>query len=191
MVRINIDTKKLKKNAEKLKTLRTGLSVGQGVAEASAGTFFNYMQKVASQAYSTTKDYIKNGAVTPTGVRRGSPRGRYETGAMYDAFIGTPGGGNTAKGTMKFRFEMGWLRGMPNYTLFQEYGTRNGIVAMDAIGYGRDMLAEALLANLAKSKEQYAREVAAGWRSAFAGGKVSTRAYRPRTNWWKKSEVDG
>ena len=109
---------------------------------------------------------------------------------MYDAFIGTPGGGTTAGGTVNFKFEMGWLRGMPGYTLFQEYGTRNGIVAMGAIAFGRDMLNEAVLANLAKGEAEYAAEVAAGWRTAFTGGKVSTRAYRPNVTWWRKSEMD-
>ena len=42
MVRINVDSRKLKENARKLKTLRAGLTVGPGIAMASAGTFFNY-----------------------------------------------------------------------------------------------------------------------------------------------------
>lgn len=159
------------RGVEKIRGLKTGIQVGSdAIVESAGGTFFNFMQKLSAEAYRETKTYIKDLATTPTGIRRGSPRGRYDTGAMYDAFIGTLGGGTTAGGKYKFRFELGWLNGQPGYTLFQEYGTAGGVKGMEALERGREELQWAQENYLSGDLKAFQRDAAAMMRAAIIRG---------------------
>lgn len=192
---IRIDSRKLKQNAAALKNLKNTFKAGPDITVANSKTFFRSMQKEARYAYEATKDYIKNQAKTPTGIRRGDPQGRYDKGDMYKAFKPAPGGGRTSvkkggqRGSVKFYYEMGWLDGMPDYTLFQEYGTSRGIEAMNAIGWGQQAIEDYVRGALAHSKAEYARQLAEGWAIALRTGTLN-RSYRPGAAWWAKSAAD-
>lgn len=193
--RIKIDSKKLKANTAKLNNLKVAITAADDIVVENSSKYFYNMQRKFSNAYRTTKDYIKNVADTPTGRERKAlglgPAGRYETGAMYDAFIMTPGGGTTRKGKGKVRFfaEMGWLKGMPEYTLFQEYGTKNGIKAMNALDAGRYDLRTQIEDDHARDIKEMERQIAEGFFFALRKGLVS-RTSQPNATWWNKSKVD-
>ena len=40
----------------------------------------------------------------------------------------------------KYEFTVGWLDGTPGYSVFQEYGTKNGVAAMNSLQYTADFM---------------------------------------------------
>lgn len=190
------DSAQFKRNVEKLKNIKAGIKAGPDIVTSEGFNYFSRMQAWSAQAYRDTKDYIKNQAVTPTGLQRGNPKGRYETGEMYRAFKGTPGGGRTSsqprgRGVkLKFFFEMGWLDRMPGYTLFQEYGTKNGIKAMDALGYAEYALQANVIDSHYRNKDEFLKAVANGFEGALKTGKWKPSVRRPSANWWAKNAMN-
>lgn len=102
----------------------------EGFAEKAIGPyFFQFMQSMMPEAVDVMQSYIRYQAGKTT--KTGKP-GRVETGEMWEqvTWRQIPTG---KKGF--YRFELGWLNGTPGYAIFQEQGTRNGVVAMDSIGF--------------------------------------------------------
>lgn len=86
--------------------------------------------------------YIILSSDTATGRARagqgGNGPGRVDSGAMYDAVRARV---NVNKGS--FSALVGWLDGKPGYSIFQEQGTKNGVVGMNALGQAQEyMLSE-------------------------------------------------
>lgn len=65
---------------------------------------------------SESGETLIKGFITSRGARTSGPRGRYETGAMFNSVAG-----RTAPGVSNF----GWINGMKPYFLFQEGGFRH------------------------------------------------------------------
>lgn len=136
-----INSAELKKAQIKISNLKAGITAGENVVVSASGHYFQKMQSAASSILRDTRWYIRESPETETKTGRdrkangGKYAGRYLTGKMHDSFVATKGNGITTLNKKKVRFhvEFGWLRGMPSYTLFQEYGTRNGVVAMNAL----------------------------------------------------------
>lgn len=78
--------------------------------------------------------------VTPTGEERarkgGNGPGRVKSGKMINAVRARvrprANGGISATA--------GWLTGEPGYAIFQELGTKNGVIGMDAIGQAHEFM---------------------------------------------------
>jgi len=110
--------------------------------EATQKYFFQALQSISASAADVMRSYIEsNPAVfTPTGEARkasgGNGPGRVKTGAMRDA-VKWRGGKD---GKNKYSFQFGWIDGAPGYSVFQEYGTKNGVTAMNAIQYTADFV---------------------------------------------------
>lgn len=141
---ISVNSKRLKDAGVGLRNLSTSLRSSEEVVVSASGNFFQKMQARAGESLRETKVYIRTLATTPTGEKRGYPnQGRYESGEMYRTFIGTRGSGTTKSPSgkkVRFYFQMGWLERMPNYTLFQEFGTAKGVQAMNALDRARQEL---------------------------------------------------
>lgn len=171
---ISIDSKQLKNAEVSLRNLKTSIEAGPDVAVSASGRYFQKMQRQAAYSLQEVRNYIRYVATTPTGLERGKNPGRYESGALHNAFVGTKGSGVTRIGTRKVRFyfEMGWLRGMPNYTLFQEYGTRNGIKAMNALMRARQEITWNILEESTNSLDALAKDIAGNWLGSIKGTKA-------------------
>ena len=172
---ISINEKRLKDAQVSIQNLKATIEASDKVAVSASGRFFQKMQSRSADVLRETKDYIRHVAVTETGRKRGKNKGRYESGDMHDNFIGTRGSGTkiTRSGkSVRFFFELGWLEGMPNYTLFQEFGTRNGIVGMNALARAREEIQWGIEEELTKNKDALAKDIqgallahVAGWRN--------------------------
>lgn len=118
-------------------------SLIEGYAEKSIGPrFFQFMQSMMPEAVDVMKNYLNERPNwTETGQKRksagGNGPGRVDTGTMRDAISWKqiPTG---RKGY--YRFRVGWITGEPGYAIFQEQGTKNGVKAMNAIGYTNEWL---------------------------------------------------
>lgn len=115
----------------------------------------NMMVKRMAQATRDVKTNMRELYVTRTGLDRKAGGGRYAGrdttgskdggGQMVRSFRLDPKTGTAQNGF--YRFRAGWDKTAPNYTLFQEYGTKSGIEGMNALGlmsnYVRDIVNEA------------------------------------------------
>lgn len=71
---------------------------------------------------------------TPTGEARGQD-GRVKSGLMRDSVA------SRARERVKgYSLFVGWITGKPGYSIFQEQGTKNGIVAMNAVGQTQEYM---------------------------------------------------
>lgn len=110
-------------------------------------------QKVAAEVYypkltqiaQEGRDYMRYiilAASTPTGVKRqgqgGNGPGRVNTGQMFDSVRY-----RVRQNKYNYSATIGWLDGKPGYAIFQELGTKNGVVGMNAVAQANEyMLSE-------------------------------------------------
>lgn len=180
-----LDSKKLKEAQVRLANLRAGIVAGPDVVVSASGRYFQKMQSAASAILRDTRWYIREGKETrtETGNERvasgqGRYRGRYESGAMHNAFVATKGNGITTfnKKRVRFAVEFGWLRGMPEYTLFQEFGTARGIKAMNALMRVRQEIEQQMIEEMTRDKAALARDIKGYWLGSIQG----TRRINPQ-----------
>lgn len=115
----------------------------EGYAEKAIGPyFFQYLQSMMPEAVDVMQQYLNERPNwTETGIKRramgGNGPGRVKSGDMQRAISWRqiPTG---RKGY--YKFQVGWVNGEPGYAIFQEQGTKNGIKAMNAIGYTTEWL---------------------------------------------------
>lgn len=93
--------------------------------------YFQFLQREVANAAEIMRSYIEGHNF---GDKNGP--GRVKTGKMRDSVKWE--GRKDGKGI--YRFRLGWLDGTPGYAIFQEQGTRNGVIAMNALGYTMDFL---------------------------------------------------
>lgn len=98
---------------------------------------FQHLQYISASGADVGRNFIKYhpSVVTKTGEERASRgagiAGRVDSGEMVNKFRWS--GGKIGPG--KYKFKVGWLDGTPGYAIFQEQGTKRGVVAMNALGY--------------------------------------------------------
>lgn len=89
--------------------------------------------------------YIILDSTTPTGEERarrgGNGPGRVNTGNMYNAVSS-----RARERKDGFSLFVGWADGRPGYSIFQELGTRNGVVGMNAIQQAEEFMLSQLRA---------------------------------------------
>lgn len=73
--------------------------------------------------------------------REGGGEGRIKSGLMYRSVKS-----RARERKNGFSLFVGWIDGRPGYSIFQEYGTRNGVVGMDAIGQAQEYMLSRLRA---------------------------------------------
>lgn len=109
--------------------------------EAMDKYFFQILQSIGAAAADVGREYIASAKVsTKTGEAQGR-KGRVKSGDMKAGFKFD--GGHKVSDT-KYEFYFGWIDGTPGYSIFQELGTKNGIVAMHALQYARQFAASEL-----------------------------------------------
>jgi hypothetical protein len=92
--------------------------------------YFQFLQYVAATGADVGRQYIGSAAVsTRTGQGEGR-QGRVDSGTMQKNFKWS-----ARKDGKKYIVDIGWINGTPGYSIFQEQGTKGGIVGMNAIGY--------------------------------------------------------
>ena len=107
----------------------------EAFAEQAIGTyFFQFMQKMMPEAVDVMQNYIRYQAGKTT--KTGKP-GRVVTGTMWES-VKWRQVSTGKKGY--YRFELGWLDGKPGYSIFQEQGTKSGVIGMNALGYTLEWL---------------------------------------------------
>jgi hypothetical protein len=125
--------------------------------DAVRATIINRPQKVMDQTYKPAlkaiadegRDYIRYiilASTTRTGEARVAAGGQYagrRTGksgrdSMYTRVRSRIRGG-TGK-NQRFVIQVGWDEGKPGYAIFQEYGTKNGVVGMNALGQAHEFM---------------------------------------------------
>lgn len=164
---LSIGGKELKAAQVKLQNLRAGITAGKEVTVSASGNYFQKMQSRASSILRDTRWYIRESkeVETKTGRERkasgGKYAGRYLTGKMHDSFVATRGNGITTLNNKRVRFhvEFGWLRGMPQYTLFQEFGTQDGIRAMNALGRAQQEIEWQMIEEMSNDTRALARDI--------------------------------
>lgn len=126
--------------------------------EAFVKYYFQALQSLTAEAARVMKDYIASSAVsTDTGQAQGR-EGRVKTGTMKDGIKSNASGGRGGiKQNNKYLFLFGWLDGTPGYAIFQEWGTRNGITAMNSQRYAAEW-ARKELKSLGKGRVSSARK---------------------------------
>jgi len=97
--------------------------------------YFQFLQYVAAAGADIGRQYIGSAAVnTPTGLGEGR-QGRVKSGDMQKNFKWS-----ARKDGKRYVVDIGWINGTPGYSIFQEHGTKNGIVGMNAVGYVTDWI---------------------------------------------------
>lgn len=104
--------------------------------------FFQFLQGIAASGADVMRNYIEYNShnYTPTGQRRadagGPGPGRRKSG---DMIAGIKWSGKKVA-PAKYEFLVGWLDGTPGYSVFQEYGTKSGVTAMNSLQYTADFM---------------------------------------------------
>lgn len=114
--------------------------------KAIAGEGLTYMRGLIEHSRTNPSGGRKNGSYT---VRGGS--GQYARKRSGDMLRGTRV--ENRQGKKSLVSTVGWVRGQPGYAVFQEFGTKNGIVAMDSISQTTEYM-RGLLQALAKGRYQ-------------------------------------
>lgn len=102
--------------------------------------------------------------IIDTAPTKSGKKGRNDTGTMRKGVWARVG--KSDKG--RYRAEVGWLTGRPGYAIFQEHGTRTGIIAMNALQAANDYVAQEM-DKLASGGYKYSRNVQWDW-DAQGGG---------------------
>lgn len=132
--------------------------------------YFQQVQRIVFEARRLMLEIITR-AETETGklraARGGNGPGRIKTKKMIDAVWARAykNGSGGVVGTV------GWLNGRPGYAIFQEHGTRTGIVAMDALRQAGDYI-EREMDKLGKGGFKYRRNTDWNWSEPTYGGQI-------------------
>lgn len=129
-----------------------------------------YYQQITRIVFAARQIIIKRieTATTPTGrerAKRGGEPGRIESGTMKKRVWARV----NKQGSGRYRADVGWLEGLPGYAIFQEHGTRGGIVAMDALREAGDYI-EAEMNKLGRGGYKYRRDTNWDWNSPDSNG---------------------
>lgn len=114
--------------------------------EAFIKNYFQLLQNLTATAADVMRNYISDAKTsTPTGIAQGR-KGRVVTGEMMRGVTSNAGGNRGAikQPNGKYLFKFGWLDGKPGYAVFQEWGTSNGIKAMNAQRYASEWVRKEL-----------------------------------------------
>lgn len=103
--------------------------------------YFQKLQQIVAAGADIQREYLNSRPnYTKTGQKRkaagGNGPGRIDTGTMKDGIKWSSQ--KTAKGRYDFKF--GWINGTPGYSIFQEYGTANGIQGMGSLAYALEFV---------------------------------------------------
>lgn len=113
--------------------------------EVTQKYYFQALQSIAASAADIMRNYIRYSPVIATKTGKGDtpPRakGRNKTGNMADHVKWRLVESERGK---RYKFNVGWIDGEPGYAIFQEQGTKNGVVGMNAIGYATDFVKQEL-----------------------------------------------
>jgi len=104
--------------------------------------YWPQLNRITAEGVALGQEIIRT-SYTPTGKSRAArgagEAGRIDTGNMIKSFTAR----NRETAGESFSSFVGWIYGKPGYSIFQELGTRNGIVGMNAIGQVQEyMLSE-------------------------------------------------
>lgn len=112
--------------------------------EVAKEVYWPMLQEIGRQG----RDYIRAiilSSTTPTGEQRarngGNGPGRVKTGQMFDKVSSRARERKTG-----FSLFVGWAEGRPGYSIFQELGTRNGVIGMNAIAQAEEYMLSQLRA---------------------------------------------
>lgn len=129
--------------------------------------YYREVQRIAFQARRIMLQVIDE-SVTEKGLKRqqrGGKPGREDTGNMrklvWARVFKAQNGALVA--------QVGWLTGRPGYAIFQEYGTRGGIVAMGALQKAGDYI-EQEMDKLGRGGYKYRRKNEWDWDAPGYGG---------------------
>jgi hypothetical protein len=131
-----------------------------------------YYQQVVRIVFQARKLMLKtiDESTTPTGAaraRRGGEPGRIDTGKMRKRVWARA----NKTGAGRYRADVGWLDGIPGYAIFQEHGTRGGIVAMNALQIAGDYIEEEMR-KLGRGGYKYRRDTDWDWDAPDSRGNV-------------------
>lgn len=103
--------------------------------------YFQALQRITAEGADIMRNYLNTRPNwTDTGQKRkargGNGPGRVDTGTMRDSIKWS--GKKDAKGRYVFKF--GWIDGQPGYSIFQEYGTKNGVEGMHSMEYATEFV---------------------------------------------------
>ncbi len=138
--------------------LRTGLPERIFVAK-----YRRLMIKELGVISRENKEEMRKYLVTDTGKQRKANGGKYAgrdtTGAQADGGKMVKSYGvNQATGSYKngkYVFRLGWGESAPDYTPFQEYGTRSGIKAMNTLMRSQEQIKDIIYQLKAKNNERW------------------------------------
>lgn len=101
--------------------------------------YYAEVRDIAWKIVYETRQYILDDTRTKKYQETGE-KGRIDTGKMVASFW-THVDAYSEKG---YKVNLGYLAGKPGYAIFQEYGTRQGLVGVEALRFARDRLDEEL-----------------------------------------------
>ncbi len=129
--------------------------------------YYQKVQKIAFEARRIILNTIDE-SVTAKGIaraRNGGKSGREVSGKMKKGVWARA----YKASANRYRAEVGWLDGRPGYAIFQEHGTRNGIVAMDSLRKAGDYI-EAEMDKLGRGGYKYRRDTNWDWSQNAGNG---------------------
>lgn len=104
--------------------------------EVAEDVFYPQLEIIAQNGKARIREIIETSA-TKTGAERaargGNGPGRIKTAKMYNSVRA-----RVRKRKNGFSAFVGWIDGTPGYASFQELGTANGVMGMNAIGQARE-----------------------------------------------------
>lgn len=157
---LDIRTNGAKFNTE-LKKMQTSITAAPN--EIYKG-YFIQMQKLAWEAARVGRDKIANDTNTKKYQRTGE-KGRIDTGKMINSFWANA----RKEGADRYKINLGYLSGKPGYSIFQEYGTRNGLRGVEALRTARDYFQQEAR-GLGAGGRIYVERVGWDWKAKGYGG---------------------
>lgn len=127
-VRTNLDRKRFE-----LQRMRA--TVVNVPDEAMKG-YYARLRDIAWAAVREAREHIENDTQTKK-YRETGEKGRRDTGKMIASFWANVGS-NQGK---RYRINVGYLAGDPSYAMFQEYGTSQGLVGVEALRVAKEYVA--------------------------------------------------
>lgn len=149
------------KFATEIKKMQTSITVAPNVIYAG---YFAELQRLAWEAARVGREKIMSDRNTRKYEETGK-EGRFDTGKMVGNFWAN----GRKDGDRRYKIQLGYLSGQPGYSIFQEYGTRNGLRGVEAIRAARDHF-QANAKRLNAGGRVYVERVGWDWKAKGYGG---------------------
>lgn len=126
--------------------------------------YFNALHRLAWEAAHVGRQKIADDTRTKKYEQTGE-KGRIDTGKMINSFWANA----RKEGDKKYKINLGYVAGQPGYSIFQEYGTRNGLRGVEALRAARDHF-QAEVGRLGAGGRTYVQRYGWDWKAKGYGG---------------------